>query len=32
VPRFEALAANLDTRSHGLYGIHIFALPCEQVI
>src|SRR5438477_11250756 len=32
LPTFEALAANLETRSHGLYGIHIFALPCEQVI
>jgi hypothetical protein len=29
---FEALAANLDTRSKGLYGLHIFALPCEQLI
>jgi hypothetical protein len=32
VPTFEALAANLETRSHGLYGIHMFALPCDQVI
>jgi hypothetical protein len=32
VPTFQALAANLETRSHGLYGIHIFALPCEQVL
>ncbi len=32
LPTFEALAANLETRSHGLYGIHIFALPCDQVI
>jgi hypothetical protein len=32
VPNFEALAANLETRSHGLYGIHMFALPCEQLI
>ena len=32
LPAFEALAANLETRSRGLYGIHIFALPCEQVI
>jgi hypothetical protein len=32
LPPFEALAANLETRSHGLYGIHIFALPCEQII
>jgi hypothetical protein len=32
LPAFEALAANLETRSHGLYGIHIFALPCEQVL
>src|SRR6476660_6021965 len=27
LPTFEALAANLETRSNGLYGIHIFALP-----
>lgn len=32
LPTFEALAANLETRSHGLYGLHIFALPCEQLI
>ncbi|HEY0581926.1 MAG TPA: hypothetical protein VGE94_07065 [Chloroflexota bacterium] len=32
LPRFEALAANLETRSNGLYGIHIFALPCTQLI
>jgi hypothetical protein len=32
LPTFEALAANLETRSHGLYGIHIFAMPCEQLI
>lgn len=32
IPTFQALAANLDKRSHGLYGIHIFALPCAQVI
>ena len=32
LPTFEALAANLETRSHGLYGVHIFALPCEQLI
>jgi hypothetical protein len=32
IPTFQALAASLDTRSHGLYGIHIFALPCAQVI
>jgi hypothetical protein len=32
LPTFEALAANLDTRSKGLYGLHIFALPCEQLI
>jgi len=32
LPPFEALAASLETRSHGLYGIHIFALPCEQII
>jgi hypothetical protein len=32
LPTFEALAASLETRSHGLYGLHIFALPCEQLI
>jgi hypothetical protein len=32
LPTFQALAANLETRSNGLYGIHIFGLPCEQVI
>ena len=32
LPTFKALAANLETRSHGLYGLHIFALPCQQVI
>jgi hypothetical protein len=32
LPAFKALAANLDTRSKGLYGVHIFVLPCSQVI
>jgi hypothetical protein len=32
LPPFRALAASLDTRSNGLYGLHIFALPCDQVI
>ncbi|HEV7665586.1 MAG TPA: hypothetical protein VGQ62_18790 [Chloroflexota bacterium] len=32
LPMFQALAANLETRSNGLYGIHIYALPCNQVI
>jgi hypothetical protein len=32
LPSFEALAANLETRSKGLYGLHIFALPCSQLI
>jgi hypothetical protein len=32
LPTFESLAASLDSRSHGLYGLHIFALPCEQLI
>lgn len=32
VPTFQALAASLDHRSHGLYGLHIFALPCLQLI
>ena len=32
LPAIQALAANLETRSKGLYGLHIFVLPCEQVI
>src|ERR1700694_1744989 len=32
LPTFEALAASLETRSHGLHGLHIFAMPCEQLI
>jgi hypothetical protein len=32
LPTFEALAASLETRSKGLYGLHIFVLPCEQII
>jgi hypothetical protein len=32
LPSFQALAANLETRSRGLYGLHIFALPCAQLI
>src|SRR5690348_2490450 len=28
LPTFSALAASLETRSKGLYGLHIFALPC----
>jgi hypothetical protein len=32
IPSFRSLAASLETRSHGLYGLHIFALPCEQLI
>jgi hypothetical protein len=32
LPTFEALAESLETRSHGLYGLHMFALPCEQLI
>src|ERR1700682_6140582 len=32
LPTFEGLSASLEPRSHGLYGIHIFALPCEQII
>jgi len=29
---FESLAAKIETRSRGLYGLHIYALPCRQVI
>jgi hypothetical protein len=32
LPTFRSLAASLDARSHGLYGLHIFALPCQQLI
>jgi hypothetical protein len=32
VEPFERLNRELDTRSHGLYGLHMFAMPCEQVI
>ena len=32
VPKFKELAATLEARSHGLYGLHMFALPCEQLI
>jgi hypothetical protein len=32
LPTFEALNESLESRSHGLYGIHVFCLPCEQVI
>jgi hypothetical protein len=32
LPTFKALAANLETRSKGLYGLHIFALPCSRLI
>jgi hypothetical protein len=32
LPSFRALAASLETRSQGLYGLHMFALPCEQLI
>jgi hypothetical protein len=32
VPTFQTLARTLETRSHGLYGLHMFALPCEQLI
>ena len=32
LPPLKALAANLETRSNGHYGLHIFALPCDQVI
>lgn len=31
-PMLETLASSLESRSHGLYGLHVFALPCEQVI
>ena len=32
LPTFEALAASLESRSKGLYGLHMYALPCEQII
>lgn len=32
LPTFRTLAADLEARSHGLYGLHIFSLPCTQII
>src|SRR5690349_19997001 len=32
LPAFSALAASLESRSHRLFGLHILALPCEQLI
>jgi hypothetical protein len=32
IPTFRAIAEQLDARSHGLYGVHMFALPCTQLI
>jgi hypothetical protein len=32
VPVFKELSSTLEARSHGLYGLHMFALPCEQLI
>jgi hypothetical protein len=32
IPAFHGLADRLEARSHGLYGIHLFALPCQQLI
>ncbi len=32
LPTFEALAASLQARSQGLYRMHIYGLPCTQVI
>jgi hypothetical protein len=32
IPGFRALSEKLEARSHGLYGLHMFALPCEQLI
>ena len=29
---FKALNQELEERSHGLHGLHMFALPCQQVI
>src|SRR3954465_9675467 len=29
VPTFRAMADKLEQRSHGLYGVHMFALPCS---
>jgi len=29
---FEALAERMESRSNGLNGLHMFALPCRQVI
>jgi hypothetical protein len=32
VPPFQELNRQLEERSHGLAGLHMFALPCRQVI
>ena len=32
IPTFRAMAEQLDARSHGLYGVHMFAMPCSQII
>src|SRR5919199_762814 len=32
VPPFRALNQQLDERSNGLYGLHMFSWPCRQVI
>jgi hypothetical protein len=32
VPSFQTLAKQLEERSQGLFGLHMFALPCEQLI
>jgi hypothetical protein len=32
IPKFKELALAIEARSHGLYGLHMFALPCEQLI
>ena len=32
VPPFQALNRELDERSRGVAGLHMFALPCRQII
>jgi hypothetical protein len=32
VPPFEALNRQMEERSRGIHGLHMFAIPCRQVI
>jgi len=30
--RFQAYSEEVEVRTHGLFGLHMFALPCQQII